>query len=191
LLGFDGEALHLVGAATGGTIVGCFAAIYPDNVAKLTLICPAIRSAEAGDVIKMELAGVDSGMIFRSPETITNSLELLTKKPIKLNKQIAKGIFEIKKDNLPNARKLADSMLEDIWKGREDTLLVPRLSRIRAPTQIIWGQYDRVVHVSGIEVLKAGLKNCVSIDVVQCGHSIYMDEPKKLAELLERFIARC
>lgn len=190
LLGFDGEPLHLVGAATGGTTVGCFAAMYPDNIVKLTLICPAIRGAETGDVVKMELAGFDSGMIFRSPETITTSLELLTKKPVKLNKQVAKGIFEIKKHNLPNARKLGDSLIEEIWKGPEDTLLAPRLSKIRAPTQVIWGQYDRVVHVSGVEVLKAGLKNCASIDILSSGHSIYMDEPKKLAELLERFIAR-
>jgi abhydrolase domain-containing protein 6 len=179
LLGFDGEALHLVGAALGGTIVGCYAAIYPENIAKLTLICPAIRSAETGEVVKMELAGVDSGMIFRSPEAIPKSLALLTTKQIKVNKQIAKGIFEIKKDNLTNARKLGDSMLDDIWKGREDKLLTPRLSRIRAPTQVIWGQYDRVVHVSGVDVLRVGLKNCSSIDIIPCGHSIYMDEPKK------------
>jgi abhydrolase domain-containing protein 6 len=79
-------------------------------------------------------------------------------------------------------------MLEDIWKGREDKLLTPRLSRIRAPTQVIWGQYDRVVDVSGVDVLRAGLKNCSSVDVIPCGHSIYMDDPKKLAELIELFI---
>ena len=41
-------------------------------------------------------------------------------------------------------------MLEEIWKGREDTLLAPRLSRIRAQTQVIWGQYDRVRGYNGV-----------------------------------------
>lgn len=48
----------------------------------------------------------------------------------------------------------------------------------------------QVIHVSGVEVLKQGLTNCHSVDVLQCGHSIYMDEPEELAALLEDFIAK-
>jgi len=39
---------------------------------------------------------------------------------------------------------VAESMMDDIWKGKEDFLLVPRIEKIQAPTQIIWGKFDKV-----------------------------------------------
>lgn len=48
----------------------------------------------------------------------------------------------------------------------------------------------QVVHVSGVDLLRDHLSNCVSIDVLNCGHAIYMDEPEALARLIENFATR-
>lgn len=39
---------------------------------------------------------------------------------------------------------VAESMFDDIWGGEQDLQLTPKLSCITAPTQVIWGRYDRV-----------------------------------------------
>ena len=34
--------------------------------------------------------------------------------------------------------------MEEIWTGDKDLLLTPVISEIKAPTQVIWGRYDKV-----------------------------------------------
>jgi abhydrolase domain-containing protein 6 len=187
LLELDDRPVHLVGAATGGAVVGCFAAIYPDLVAKLTLICPVIRSPIDSDLIKMKKAGIENGLIVKSPDQIPIAMQLLSKNPKKFSKQILKGMFEIGKAKMKLIDQLCESMFEDVWLNETDRLLTPRLSQIKAPTLVIWGQFDRIVHVSGADVLRENLPNCVGVEILSSGHSIYMDDPKGLAKLIDDF----
>jgi abhydrolase domain-containing protein 6 len=38
--GLNERPIHLIGTSMGGTVVGLYAAQYPDDVDELTLICP-------------------------------------------------------------------------------------------------------------------------------------------------------
>ena len=40
-IGLNKEPFHLVGTSLGGAIAGCYAADYPSELCKLTVICPA------------------------------------------------------------------------------------------------------------------------------------------------------
>jgi len=80
-------------------------------------------------------------------------------------------------------------MLDEIWRG-DDKLLGTRMHLIKAPTHIVWGGFDGLSHVSGIDLLKERLPNCFRIDILEnAGHSLYMDAPKQFATILQQFIA--
>lgn len=68
--------------------------------------------------------------------------------------------------------------------------LVPRISvwwcQIGA-VQLCLIAVAKVIHVSGADLVKDKLANCVGVNILNCGHSIYMDEPKTLAQLIQDF----
>ena len=66
--------------------------------------------------------------------------------------------------------------------------LIQHVSVIEAPTQVIWGRDDELVHVSGASVLKDKLPNCRRVDILdRCGHLPQLDRPAALVKILLEF----
>ncbi|XP_032998471.1 monoacylglycerol lipase ABHD6-like [Lacerta agilis] len=61
------------------------------------------------------------------------------------------------------------------------------MSKIKAPTQIIWGMHDKVTDPSGGEISAAAIPNSQLHMLEKCGHFIIMDSPRKSAKLLVEF----
>ncbi len=68
---------------------------------------------------------------------------------------------------------------------------LPRLGKllpaITVPCQVTVGKRDPFVPVSNAEGLKRGLPKC-KLDVIDCGHFVWEDEPQKYAQLAREFI---
>jgi pimeloyl-ACP methyl ester carboxylesterase len=65
--------------------------------------------------------------------------------------------------------------------------LASRLSEITVPCQLTVGKNDPFVPVSNAEKLKRGLSKC-NLDVIDCGHFVWEDEPVKYAQIARDFI---
>uniref|UniRef100_A0ACB8EGY4 Uncharacterized protein n=2 Tax=Sphaerodactylus townsendi TaxID=933632 RepID=A0ACB8EGY4_9SAUR len=61
------------------------------------------------------------------------------------------------------------------------------MSKIQAPTQVIWGKDDKMVDVSGADVLAKGIPQAEVHLLEKCGHFIPADSPKKFSQLLLDF----
>jgi pimeloyl-ACP methyl ester carboxylesterase len=53
---------------------------------------------------------------------------------------------------------------------------------LRTPTLIVWGDNDRVLHVSGAEVLRRLLPNSQVVIMHGVGHVPMLEDPKQVAE---------
>uniref|UniRef100_A0ACB8EGE3 Uncharacterized protein n=1 Tax=Sphaerodactylus townsendi TaxID=933632 RepID=A0ACB8EGE3_9SAUR len=60
-------------------------------------------------------------------------------------------------------------------------------SKIKAPTEIIWGKCDKIFDPSGADILAKAIPHCQVNMLDRCGHFITMDRPQKSAELILEF----
>ena len=70
----------------------------------------------------------------------------------------------------------------------EKDMLDTQLNEIQVPVLLLWGQEDRLIHVSSVDVWKAGINN-IQVEVWEgIGHMPMVEVPKKTAALYQNFL---
>ena len=67
-------------------------------------------------------------------------------------------------------------------------LLESKLGMIKAPTLIVWGDSDRVIHVSSVPVFEKKIKNARSVIIKECGHLPMLEKPQETADAYKDFL---
>jgi len=174
------ERFHLAGNSLGGYIATLYAAQYPDKVISLGLI---------------DSAGVDSpSEFFTLLSKGDNPLVFDTEKGFD---RLADFIF-YKKPFMPWPSKAASArkylrrsamnkkLWNDIWDNRKDvTDILPKLTM---PVMLIWGDKDRVLDMSGIEIYKRYLPQAKSHILKDCGHAPMIERPGETAAAYLKFL---
>ncbi|XP_078731164.1 monoacylglycerol lipase ABHD6 isoform X2 [Lampetra fluviatilis] len=190
-VGLDSSPYHLVGTSMGGCIAGVYAAHHPKELCAITLICPAglqypcdtpfIRELRALEGTDMRNARIS--LIPETPSEMRGMLDLCAYTPIHLHKQILKALVNLRCQNNDFYRELFVAITSESSRHA----LQEALPLITTPTQVIWGQEDKVVDVSGATVMEAVLPSC-RVDLLErCGHSVVMERPRKASSLLAAF----
>jgi pimeloyl-ACP methyl ester carboxylesterase len=65
-----------------------------------------------------------------------------------------------------------------------------KLSKIKAPTLILWGDQDKILDVYSVPVFEKGIKSYKTIIMKNCGHVPIIEKPKEAAEHYLAFIKR-
>ena len=79
-------------------------------------------------------------------------------------------------ENLTNRLNQIFSQLRDRYIPLE-----PELPKITAPTLLLWGDRDRVLDVSSIDVMKPLLKHPSVVILQDCGHVPMIERPEESA----------
>jgi abhydrolase domain-containing protein 6 len=175
---------HLMGHSMGGGISTRYAAQYPDEVITLTLIAPhGMAEPEPSDLAQSVARG-DNWLV---PTTVAGVNRLL-------NKCFAKRPFIPG----PVVKYVAQQVISRSEKtGRifdeiqlNDPPLAEKLGAIKAPTLIIWGDQDRLIHVSAAELFKSGIQNSETLILTGTGHMPLMENPRQCVETWLKFIKR-
>ncbi|XP_025952040.1 monoacylglycerol lipase ABHD6 [Dromaius novaehollandiae] len=183
---------HLVGTSMGGNVAGVYAALYPDEICSLTLICPAgLPSSNDTKFIKQLRELQESERIDRiplipsTPEEMADMLKLCSYVRFKVPQQILQGLVDVRIPHNDFYRKLFLEIADE--KSRHS--LHENMNKIKAPTQVIWGKQDQVLDVSGADVLAKAIPDCHVYILENCGHSVVVERPRKTAKLLLEFLA--
>jgi pimeloyl-ACP methyl ester carboxylesterase len=72
-------------------------------------------------------------------------------------------------------------LLDDLAQSEADAL-EPLLPKIEAPTLVVRGTEDRMVHPSSVDVFTRGIPGAESESFEGCGHALPRDRPDLLAE---------
>lgn len=175
--------LHLIGHSMGGGISARYAANYPEVVITLTLIAPhgivepelsdLAQSVGRGDnwlVVTTE-AGLDrllNKAFMKRPYIPGPVIKALAKEVVSRSEKTGKIFSEIQITNPP---------------------LVDILGQITAPTLIIWGDQDRLIHVSTAQVFHHGIKNSKLV-VLHSGHMPPVENGPQCAQAWLAFIRK-
>jgi abhydrolase domain-containing protein 6 len=184
--GINDHPFHLVGTSLGGAIAALYASTYPQNLERITLICPAMKTPIETEFMKEVEAG-HCRLIPNNVDEMRHMMESCMYTKVKLHKQIILGFLQLRLPKNEFFRKLFEEI-----SGSKETQeeMLNNLTKIKIPTQIVWGKQDQLIHVSGVEVLQSRVSPAAlqRVDVFdECGHSCYIDQPDLLIKSILLF----
>lgn len=180
-LGLD--QVHLIGNSMGGHISGFFAARYPEKVASITFLNNGgIISPEPSDLWK-EIQQGRNPLIISKPEDAETFFKFIFVEPPFITEPVLEYFAE-----RGMARKPMNDLIFSHIKDENFENLADELPNIQAPVQIIWGDSDRILHVSSIEKMVPLLDQPKVVIMPETGHGPMMERPEQTAHHLRSFI---
>ncbi|MBC9250152.1 alpha/beta hydrolase [Pseudomonas alcaligenes] len=180
-LGLD--KVHLIGNSMGGHIAALYAARYPDEVASLALLDNAgVTSPHKSEMFTRIENGEANPLVVRKPEDFDALLQFVFVSPPPLPAALKQHFAEQSLANRDHYDQIFAQLREHY------VALEPELPKIQAPTLLLWGDQDRVLDVSSIEVMKPLLKNPSVVIMKQCGHAPMIERPEETAQHYLNFL---
>jgi abhydrolase domain-containing protein 6 len=177
---------HIAGNSMGGYISMLYTARNPDKVITMNLIDAAGLISETPQPSDLQLA-IERGESPLTPETKEEFNELL-----------GYAFHETPFIPWPITSVLAEravassAFTKKMWKDFHaySTDIVPLLPQLDLPALVLWGDKDRILHVSTTEVLERSLPSVETVIMKDCGHMPMLERPKETAGYYVSFLSR-
>lgn len=177
------DKLHLIGNSMGGHIGALYAARYPEHVLSLALLANAgISAPQPSELQQILQRGAANPLVVRQTGDFQRLLEFVFVEPPYLPESL-KGYFaEQAMANSAHYDQVFAHLIERYIP------LEPELSKIQAPTLVLWGAEDRALHVSSIEVMRPLLRKPTVVVMPATGHAPMIERPEQTAEHYRAFL---
>lgn len=176
------KKVHIIGNSMGGAIAIRYSDINTKRVKSLVLIdsLGMIKTKSEFDLI-LEESGLNPMLNVCTEEAFEKLLYLGMNEP-----PYIPGIFM----DLLVSRKCARANIEKrIYDEMiQDSDLSNIVKNVVTPTIIIWGKRDRVLHVDNAQLFHRAIKGSQLVIFEELGHVSLLEDPKKTAQLIEKFI---
>ncbi len=180
------ERPHLCGNSMGGWIALRFALDYPGALASLVLLNNAgVKGARDSDLEKQAANEDYNPLVLANLEDADRLLAMVAHKPPRIPARLKPALYA-------DALKYRDQLDGVFWviaTEARDHPLNERLGEVRVPTLIIWGRHDRLIDVSCVPVLEAGIAGSRAHVMEHVGHVPMVEDPKGTAAVLKDFLA--
>ncbi|HBX56150.1 alpha/beta fold hydrolase [Pseudomonas sp. UBA2684] len=177
------KRLHLIGNSMGGHITALYAARYPQQVASLALFDNGgIDAPRKSEFITRLERGDANPLVVKAPEDFERLLEFVFVEPPPLPRGVKHYLAEQAIANSAHYQQVFEHLVERYIP------LEPELPKIQAPTLLLWGEHDRVLDVSSIEVMQALLKQPSVVIMQDCGHAPMIERPQETAAHYQAFL---
>jgi pimeloyl-ACP methyl ester carboxylesterase len=164
---------HLVASSLGGKIAVEYAVRYPDNVARMVLLCPS----GLGDQERLPIV---EGVRRNDMKAIADSVFY---NPLRLDSRVVE--FYTKHFV---SRRWRTGLLRTV-RGTTDHRVREKLPLVRHPTLLISGKEDRIVDpeyaAEAVKLLPQGHY----LAIPQCGHAPQVEKPWLINRLVTHFLA--
>jgi len=176
------ERAVIAGNSMGGGIALRFARDYPERVRALVLIASVSAVAVPNELT----AALDRGENLLVPDSLEKTDEFLrtvTAKPPRVPRAVQRYVAAERV-----ARQAELDVIFQRWRAAAD---VPAdLEAITAPTLVIHGALDRIVHPATADQLAARLPRARRVILDGIGHVPQLEAPTQVARLISEFVAQ-
>lgn len=181
------ERPHLGGNSMGGWIALRFAIDYPDRLRTLTLMNNAgIVGANESELQRLAADRDYNPLVLASLDDADRLIAFVVRKPTHVPARLKPVIYA---DAL-RYRDLLDKIFWVIADEMEEKPLNDELAKVKAPTLIIWGRHDKLIDVSCVAVLEAGIAGSASHIFEDVAHVPMIEAPKATATVQREFLAK-
>ena len=179
----DIEKVHVIGNSMGGFISAYFAKIYPQRTLSVALVDPAgVVSPVDSDMNKMLAQGRNPFLVHNRQEF--DSFYAMTME----NPPYVPGfVLEAISEKYQQRREQLLQIFADI---RETDLLDSSLDEIHAPVLLLWGEEDRLIHVSSVDVWSNGIEDIQVKIWPGIGHMAQLEIPQESAGVYRQFLGQ-
>lgn len=167
----------LVGHSMGGMIAAEMAAVAPNDVSRLALICPAGLWDDAHPI-----ADIFSLLPFEMPAVLFHDA-VAGAAMLTAGRNVEDPNF-LQTYLVNNARQLG--MAGRILFPIPERGLVERLYRIKAKTVIVWGDSDRLVPPFYAHGFKKGIAGAELVSIPEAGHMVIVEKTPAVVEAIGR-----
>ncbi len=175
--------VHLVGSSMGGAIAGFVAARHPQQVATLTLMNAAgVRGAQQSEFE----AGLLQGHNALVANSVADVFRLFTIVVERNRHLLAAMLGPIMAGVMLQRRDVNEHMFHQLMTNppQED---LPGMTTIEMPTLVLWGEQDRVLHVSCADTYQQLIPHAQVKRLRGIGHLPMVEAPALTARCLYRF----
>lgn len=179
------DQFHLAGNSLGGLISWLYASYHPGKVDKLILLDPSgFPFKNTPMVIKMAKTPVLNNFIrYVTPRSfIEKNIQEVYYDPTLIKASTLDRYYDL---TLYEGNR--DAFIDRTFIEREDYR--DRLSLIKAPTLIIWGENDAWIPVSDAPKFKAAIENAQVVIMPETGHVPMEEKPKESLAIVADFLA--
>ena len=170
------EQFHIVGHSMGGHLAALYTHNYPGQVLSMALFNNAGVDAPDENDMQRALANGDNPLIVESLEDFDRLLAFAShKKPFV--PWPVKGVLA--QQALDHAE-FNQSIFESLKNDRSSSL-EPILTDIAKPVLILWGEYDRILDVSSVNVMRTLLPRAEVVIMKDTGHLPMLERPAETA----------
>ena len=165
------QPVHFVGNSMGGAIASLYAANHPERVASLMLISPAgvhDIPSEMEHLLDKNINPLIAGSIddfYQVVDFVMEDAPFIPQTLLKVQAEKAVARF-------PLYQKIFADIRQDLHKNLDD-----RFADIQAPTMILWGKQDRVIHADNIKRYAEFVPNASSRILDGIGHLAMLEAP--------------
>jgi triacylglycerol lipase len=175
---------HIGGSSMGGAIAALYGALYPDEVITRWLLAPAGVEGCDDSVMAAHFRATSEMLLLpKSVADFRRVMELAVEKKIFLPGSVRRTLGE---------RAMQDTVLHT--RVFEEIAFSPPVNDVvrtsPAPTLIVWGDKDQVLHVSGAPILRDALPNAEMIIMPRIGHLPMVEAPAQTARDYIDFVQR-
>lgn len=175
------DKVHIIGNSMGGEIAAHFAMRFPERTATVCLVDPAgVTSPVPSDMEKL-LAENKNPFLLNTREEFDAFYPMTMAKPPYVPESVLATIAE---KYISQRQQLKQIFSDFINENRLDN----SLHKIKAPTLLVWGELDRLIHVSSVETWEAGIETIKVKIFSKTGHMPMLERPKDMAEVYREFL---
>jgi abhydrolase domain-containing protein 6 len=177
------KSFHLVGMSMGGGLAAYYAGEHPEKVKSLMIMGPLGVVSVQPSVAWLEYEKDKTGCLcWRTEKEFHRTMGWAFDHPPQMPMIFVDYAIDQGRRHYDFNKKIFNEL---VVKDRR--ILENRLSKIMAPTLILWGKNDRILHVSSGEIFRRGIKNS-RLEILDCGHMVYLDEPVRTIEFYKDFL---
>ena len=121
--------------------------------------------------------------LYPNEQSAKNAFETMDGSGKKIPMKIIDGF--VSRMKLPNAKFAFMSTLLGL---KNCELITQKLENIASPTLIIWGSDDPVIPITFANDFVSSIINCTFLEMSDCGHTPYVQEPELFASKVLNFL---
>jgi len=178
------KRVHLVGHSMGGFISCAYAARYPDEVITLGLIAPHGMAEPEPSELTKDAAKGDNWLVASSHQEFDRLLNTVFAKRPYAPKVVVRYLASHAIRNSAKSAKIFAEMQTN------DPPLAELLPKIQAPALIVWGDQDRVLHVSCADLFRKGIKSSEVMIIPGSGHMPLVENASACAQAWLAFVQK-